>query len=295
MAYEEGTVPVRVVGDEPRRVAVFVDYWWVYSSARQVFGGAQPPPAWFGNVTPAALARVLVKHPPASVRRSQRVLAGLHIFVRSYDPELHHSQHERVLRWEGEGATVEVGPQKADAGGGFWQSSVNVALATAVVDALARGACDTAVVFAGDPALLPLIARVAGPETPSSRLELATWVAPDGTIPTTLAATPGIWCHRLGEATYRQVTDDRRAARKAAVRGRVGATPRPRRAPEPPTAMAAAFAAATGSNHEHPAGATAPVEASAEPPPATPDPTTDLEGAESPVRRLTHRLFGRGA
>lgn len=300
MEQGEGTRPDRGDGGGPRRVAVFVDYWWVYNSARQLFGGAGSSPAWFGNVAPAELARIVVKRPPAAVRRSERVLAGLHMFIRSYDPVVHHGQHERAQRWLAEGATVDVGPARQE-GGGFWQGAVSVALAAAVVEALTAGRCDTAVVFAGDAALLPLFTRVAGPEVPSARIELATWVGPDGTVTTPLAAALGVWCHRLGETTFKHVSDDRRTARAAAKRRRA---PVVRSQPAgPATSMAAAFAAAglpgrdaldSGSG----VPTTEPEAAEAEPTPTPSDEPSgppEEAGEMSPVRRLTHRLFGRGA
>jgi len=272
---EEGTRPESGLQMSSRRVAVFIDYWWVYSSARQAFGGAQPP-AWFGNVAPAALAHGLVKRPPSSVRRSERVRAGLHIFIRGYDPDVHRGQHERVERWLGEGATVDVGPVRTEGGGGFWQGSVSVALSCAVVEALTRGDCDTAVVFAGDAALLPLFNRMAGPQVPSARIELATWVARDGAVPTALASSvPGVWCHRLGESTFKQVSDDRRGARgRGAGAGRKG------KADAQPTAMQAAFVAAGE-----------PERSSAAAQLVHPD---LLPETETP-QRLGQRLFGQGA
>jgi hypothetical protein len=276
-----------------RRVGVFVDYWWLYSSARQVFPGPEaPPPPWFGNVAPAPLAHALVKHPPAGVRRSQRVLGGLRIFIRHYDPEVHRSQHERVLRWRADGAAVDVGPSRGE-GGGFWQSSVSVALACEVVAALARGDCDTAVVFAGDAALLPLFSRFAGDP---ARIELATWVAPDGSTSTLLPGLPGVWVHRLGEASFRQVTDDRRLPRPGATAHRPHAAPPARR---PGTAMAAAFVAAgLGAGSASPPDVTArgPHHAAPEPGARPPRPQPDVDELDdSRVRRLTHRLFGREA
>jgi hypothetical protein len=270
----------------------------VYNSARQLFGGAAQPPAWFGNVAPAELARILVKRPPAAVRRSQRVLADLHVFIRNYDPVVHHGQHERVQRWLAEGATVDVGPARQE-GGGFWQGSVSVALAAAVVEALTAGSCDTAVVFAGDAALLPLFSRVAGPQVPSARIELATWVGPDGTVTTPLAAAPAVWCHRLGETTFKHVSDDRRTARAAAKRRRVPLR-RSHPAAGPATSMAAAFAAAGLPGHD--AADSGGEAAGTEPEPAEAEPTPSERigqpmdaGEMSPVRRLTHRIFGRGA
>ena len=284
MSSEEGTRPDAGSGGGPRRVAVFIDYWWVYSSARQLFGGGQAPP-WFGNVSLAPLARVLVKRPPAAVRRSQRVAAGVHVFIRSYDPELHHGQHERVQRWQAEGATVDVGPAR-DQGVSFWQAALDVSLATAVTDALDRGDCDTAVIFAGDAGLLPLVRRMAGPAVPSASIELATWVAPNGSVPTPLAGVDGVWCHRLGEATFKQLSDDRRPARAAAAKARRAAAAEARRAAKPPTAMAAALAAvgmAERAEHKE-----SEIEVLADPP------TPDLHAAEE-RRGFTQRLFGRGA
>ncbi len=175
-----------------RRIGVFIDYWYVYSSARQLFAEpGVPPPAWFGNVSPTALGRVLVKGAPPGTRRSERTTAGVHLFVRHFDPELHRGQLERVRRWELDEATVTVAPSREE-GGGHWQSSLSVALACAVVDALDTGRCDTAVVFAGDGALLPLFGQVGGDVEPSQRIELATWVGADGSVPTTLTSTPGV-------------------------------------------------------------------------------------------------------
>jgi hypothetical protein len=283
-----------------RRVGVFVDYWYAYTSARQLFTapGQPPPPPWFGNVSPRALAGVVVKRPPAGTRRSQRVLAGLHVFVRHFDPEVHRSQLERVRRWELEGATVEVGPSREE-GGGHWQGGLNVALATSVVRALAAGTYDTAVVLAGDGALWPMFAALAGEERPAAAIELATWVAADGSLPTSLAGLPGVWCHRLGEATFRQLLDDRRPSHHAAGGGRVRA---PRAAARPGTAMGAALAAAGL------APGTAPSLAFEQGPLPPPEPEPEREpqpqvqpdqpaGADPSggVRRLAQRLFRKSA
>jgi hypothetical protein len=284
-----------------RRIGVFIDYWYAYTSARQLFGrpGAPgAPPAWFGNVSPAVLARVLVKRPPAAARRSERVLHGVTVFVRHFDPAVHHGQLERVRRWEADGATVVVGPSREE-GAAFWQSALNVGLAASVADELARNVCDTAIVFAGDGALLPLVSmESAGEETPAPRIELATWVGPDGTVPTTLVSAPRVWCHRLGETTFKQVVDQRRLGKPAAQ----SAGARPHRKPQPPpTAMAAAMAAA-GLGRERKREVAAPPPA-AEPvaPPAPARAAGALDAREQQqeelrgVRRITHRLFGRGA
>ena len=264
-----------------RRIGVFVDYWYAYTSARQLFAasGQQPPPAWYGNVSPLALAGALVKRPPAGARRSQRELAGLHVFVRHFDPEVHRSQLERVRRWELEQAVVEIGPSR-EQGGGHWQSSLSVALSAAVARTLAAGVYDTAVVFAGDGALWPMFAALAGDEQPSAAVELATWVAPDGSLPTPLAGLPSVWCHRLGEATFRQLLDDRRPAYHHKRPGAAAPAPAPR------TAMAAAMAAAGLTPGTAPVAAPQPERGGAAMP------------AEPPgrgMRRLAQRLFGKGA
>jgi hypothetical protein len=275
-----------------RRVGVFVDYWYAYTSARQLFATpGTPPPPWFGNVSPRALAGAVVKRPPAGARRSERELKDLHLFVRHFDPDVHRSQLDRVRRWELEGATVSVGPSP-DQGGGHWQSSVSVALATAVVDGLARGVYDTAVVFAGDGSLWPMFERLRGTEAPSATVELVTWVAPDGTVPTSLTAVPGVWCHRLGEATFKQMLDDRRPSHHTSAHAaramRLAGTRRP------DTAMAAALAAA---------GLAPGAAASTGEAPPVPDaaPAENVEHAAEVaapeeargVRRIS-RLFGRG-
>jgi hypothetical protein len=282
-----------------RRIGVFVDYWYAYASARQLFAApGAPPPPWFGNVSPAALAAAVVKHPPAGVRRSERRLAGLHVVVRHFDPEVHHGQLDRVRRWELEGATVLVGPSREE-GGGHWQSGVSVALASAVVDALARGVYDAAAVFAGDGSLWPMFAMLSGGDEPSSAVELATWVGPDGEVPTALVSLPRVWTHRLGEARFRQLSDDRRPAHhgpagasKPAAHRKLGTRP-------PQTAMAAALAAAGLANGEGvaPVAPAAPAVGAAEPQ-AELAGERDLERADEGargVRRIAHRLFGRGA
>jgi len=283
-----------------RRVGVFIDYWYVYSTARQLFAEpGVPPPAWFGNVSPTALGRVLVKSAPPGTRRSERTAAGVHLFVRHFDPELHRGQFERVRRWELDEATVTVAPSREE-GGGHWQSSLSVALACAVVDALDTGRCDTAVVFAGDGALLPLFGQVGGDVEPSPRIELATWVGADGSVPTTLASTPAVWCHRLGATTFRLAVDDRRPARPGT---RPAAAARHHKPARPPaTAMAAALAAAgLTPDRTEPGPASTPGRAERDQPPAPPvqPVTADLqpepEPAEAPrgVRGLAHRIFGR--
>jgi hypothetical protein len=289
---------------EPRRIGVFVDYWYVYTSARQLFAQpGPPPPPWFGNVSPRALAGTVVKRPPIASRRSERILAGTHVFVRNFDPEVHRGQLDRVRRWELEEATVTVGPSREE-GGGHWQSSVSVALACAVVDALARGSYDTAVVFAGDGALWPMFAAVSGGAAPSQTVELVTWVGRDGAVPTALASLPQVWCHRLGETSFKQVVDDRRPSQHQA---RVHpAPPGPAKpAATPRTAMAAALAAAglgPGGRQPGEGGGQPP---SAAPPSAPAPPAAPADIAEGPpppspapepggVRRLAHRLFGRG-
>ena len=279
-----------------RRLGVFVDYWYAYTSARQLFADpGVPPPPWFGNVSPGALAAMLVKRPPIGARRSERSLAGLHVVVRHYQPELHHGQHERVQRWELEGARVTVGPSR-EQGGGHWQSSVSVALASAVVGALTGGVYDAAIVFAGDGSLWPMF------EAAGDRVELATWVGPDGTVPTTLVSLPGVWCHRLGESSFRQLLDDRRPSQhtspKAARAMRMAE--KERAAGPPPTAMAAAMQAAGLT----PEGAgTSDAETAPEPPvleetatPAEPDEgvtSTEPDESSGGVRRFAQRLFGR--
>jgi hypothetical protein len=257
-----------------RRIGVFVDYWYAYTSARQLFAprGA-PPPAWFGNVSPAALAGVVVKQPPMGARRSERRLAGLHVLIRHFDPEVHRGQLERVRRWELEGAAVMVGPSQ-DQGGGHWQSGLSVALASAVVDALDRGVYDTAVLFAGDGALWPMLEMLGGRD---GAVELATWVAPDGAVPTGLAGAPGVWCHRLGEARFKQLSDDRRPGQHGPGAGRGPAAP--------DTAMAEALSAAGIAE-----AADAPVVAAPETT-APPDTEADTDGGRG-VRRIAHRLFG---
>ncbi len=264
-----------------RRIGVFVDYWYAYTSARQLFAKpGEPPPPWFGNVSPRALAGAVVKRPPAGTRRSQRQLAGLHVFVRHFDPVVHRSQLERVRRWELEGADVEVGPGR-EQGGGHWQSSLSVALATQVTRALTAGVYDLAIVFAGDGALWPMLAALSGEEP---AVELATWVAPDGSVPTALTGLPGVWCHRLGEATFRQLLDDRRPAHHP---GKPARSPRP--VPPPSTAMAAALVAAGVA----PGTPVAPT-----PPPAEPAAEAESQAAAEDaggVRRLAQRIFGRGA
>jgi hypothetical protein len=277
--------PVEIEGGA-RRIGVFIDYWYAYTSARQLFAEpGVPPPAWFGNVSPPALGRMLVKSAPPGTRRSQRTAAGVHLFVRHFDPEVHRGQLERVRRWELDDATVTVAPSREE-GAGHWQSSLSVALACAVVDALDTGRIDTAVVFAGDGALLPLFGQVGGATQPSQRIELATWVGADGSVPTTLVSAPAVWCHRLGAATFRLATDDRRPPRPTNKH----AATHPRPAHPPATAMAAALTAA-GVTPRALAQAPSPAPATEQPDLQPPTPAVPPRG----VRGLAHRLFGRDA
>lgn len=194
----------------PHRIGVFLDYWYAYTTARQLFAPPQapPPPAWFGNVPPTELAHHLVKRPPSHARRSERVLTGTHVFVRHVDPVLHPAQSARVRRWEDAGVVVHIGPSR-DESPGHWQGTINVDLACTVTHMLDLASYDTAIVFAGDAALSPLFRLLSWQP---DRLELATWVADDGSAPNGLDAIIPSWCHRLGHKTFRALIDDRGSA-----------------------------------------------------------------------------------
>jgi hypothetical protein len=146
------------------------------------------------------------------MRRSERRLAGTHVLVRYYDPITRPRNEQRVRRWKEAGVVVTVGPPPEEAPGSS-QACLDVALACAVTRALDASTYDTVVVFAGDGALQPLFALLAGDARSSPSIERATWVSPSGEAPNGLAAVRNVWCHRLGERAFAALVDDGRPAR----------------------------------------------------------------------------------
>jgi hypothetical protein len=103
-------------------------------------------------------------------------------------------------------------------------------------------------------------------------------VAPDGAVPTSLVAVPGVWCHRLGESTFRLLLDDRRPSHHNSPRQSRAL----RLAARPPGAV--------------PRTPVAEPEPPATPPPASPNGAAETPGADDEahgVRRIAQRLFGR--
>jgi len=221
----------------PQRIGVFIDYWYSYETARTLF--TEPPgsvpPAWFGNVSPVALARHLVKMPLPGRPRSTRVLAGTHVVIAHFDPATQRGQAERVRVWLGAGAQVTVCPPPTEVPARR-KGVLHIALASLVVNSVASGAYDTAIVFAGDPELYPMFDLLAGDlvELPSSRVERAVWVAEDRAAADGLSRLDGqVWCHRLGDRTFRALLDDRSDLLAQARRERQKGAPMPS-TPEPP-------------------------------------------------------------
>ncbi len=235
-------------GLKDARIGVFIDYWYVYATARQLFAppGVAPPPAWFGNVPPAALAHRLVKRPPKHTRRSQRVLGGTHVFVRHVDPLTQPTHLMRIRQWQEAGVIVHIGPSR-DVSPGHSQGTLNVDLACAVTRALDLATYDIAVIFSGDAALYPMFQMDSDVSRPLRRLELATWVGPDGSVPNGLITVRSVWCHRLGNKAFRALLDDRVAAtprERARARRQSGADYEPADVasdrPAPPSVTSAA-------------------------------------------------------
>jgi hypothetical protein len=244
--FDPPPAPRALEGSEPapRRVDVFIDYWYAYRTARDTFAGSPiPPPAWFGNVSPSALAATVAKERTIADRRSQRVLGRTHVFLRRFDPDRETHNLERIARWQNEGEVNVVLVPRPEETHGHPLGTITVALACSVVQALERRACEIAVVFAGDGALWPLFTLMRGGEVPSRAIELATWVRPDGQVPTSLIGLADIWCHRLGPRTFNALTTP--PLKKPASAAPHRSSRRPAQRPAPPqTALGAAFTAA---------------------------------------------------
>ncbi len=217
-----------------QRIGVFIDYRYSYTAARHLFADMSrntPPPSWFGNVPPVSLARHLVKMPLPNKPRSTRVLGGTHVVINHFDPAAQPGTADRVRVWKDAGAEVTICPPHNQVPG-HPRGLVHVALAALVAQRIVSGFYDTAILFAAAPELFSMFALLAGDEVPSSHLERAMWVARDREPEDRLHELAGVWCHRLGERSFRALHDD-----WSALLARAG---RERRTPPPPAIEGAA-------------------------------------------------------
>jgi len=257
-----------VPADVVRRLGVFVDQAFVYEAARATFASAERPPAYFGNVHPAEIAQFVRHRPPPWEPRSARRVVQVSAVVPHFDPAQRPVMQARVERWRRDDVDVRLSPSLP---GPMWRTARAVLVAMLVTRAIEQGQCDVAVIVAGDPGLLPLVADLVREDRDQSRVELVTWVSDNGASANRLAAEiPTAWCHRLGRKTFELLAE------------RPAPAPRPRRPARPPdTAISHAFEVA---QHRHQAASPEPPEGG-----ASVDPAGEVE---TPPRRL--RWWKRG-
>lgn len=189
-------------GQVPQRITVVLDYAFLYYGAREAFSSppGAVPPAWFGNFPPEGLAHAAIVSPPPWHRRSERRLAQVRVVVPEIAPGSSVRAIERVEEWKRRGILVREAPRLPAPS---WRIARAVLLAVEVLDAVRGGECETVVLGAGEPGLLPLLRTLMGGRREESQVELMTWVTPSGVVLSPLAmAAPHVWCHRFGAPTF---------------------------------------------------------------------------------------------
>lgn len=172
-----------LLGVEPVRVAVFIDWQNVLLAARRAFG-MQRFPTWQANFSPLRLARLLAA---AKNRGSDGRLVAVEIFrghpSPTHDPVGFAANRRQSAAWRAEAPAI-VSPRtrplrypRSFPAEPPVEKGIDVEFAVAAVSAVLRGSCDVAIVFSHDSDLLPVpeaITKLAGP----GHVETAAWTSP---------------------------------------------------------------------------------------------------------------------
>jgi hypothetical protein len=233
---------VEHVAPRTRKIGVFIDYPFLYDTARRCFPPPGVLPTWYGNVDPLSTARAVTRLTPPWIRRSERELTHVAVVLPVVDGANHPVMRERVEGWKRAGVEVAPSPSLP---GPAWRVARAVLLTMLVTQALERGDCNLAVVVAGEVGMQPLVQHLLGEQRDEARVELAGWMSSAGELFSPLAAAaPSAWCHRMGPTIFGQLAEKPRPTQRQPSRRRGHAQPT-----EPDTAMAEAFRSA----HRHPA------------------------------------------
>jgi hypothetical protein len=190
------------------RLGVFVDYAYLYATARRCFPLGEPAatlPPWYGNVPPQAIAAALTRRPPPWIRRSERHISRVGVVLPRFDEARQPMMQRRVAGWREARVDVQTSPPLP---GSAWRGARAVRLAMMATAALERGECNMVVLVSGELSLLPLVNDLLGDRRDTARIELMSWVSAAGESFNTLAsAAPQAWCHRLGPEVFSHVAE----------------------------------------------------------------------------------------
>lgn len=190
------------------RLGVFIDYAYVYRTARRCFAAVDPsPPPAYGNVPPPSLAAALTREPPPWIRRSARRLAHVGVVLPGIGASGDSPMARRAAEWREGFPDIELHAVGLMPGCDR-RTARAVLLAMMATRALERGVCTLVVLVTDDVGLLPLVQALQGERRDRSRVELMGWVSADGELQSALAAAaPSAWCHRLGPKAFDQLRE----------------------------------------------------------------------------------------
>jgi uncharacterized LabA/DUF88 family protein len=199
----------------PARVVVFLDWQNVYQSARETFCSWNAP-HWDGQVDPVALAQHLVSDSPFDRElRQVRIYRGQP--VNQYDPRGYAASRRQHATWE-RSPLVELTTRPLAYPPGWPNSTggrarpeekgIDVALALDFALIGVRNEYDVGILMSGDTDLKPALEIVADlTSKQGTRAEVAAWSAPSRLRRRLAIKSRNLYCHWVGEETYRQVAD----------------------------------------------------------------------------------------
>jgi uncharacterized LabA/DUF88 family protein len=201
----------------PDRVVVFLDYQNVYQGARRTFHGVQDP-HWHGQVDPLRLAKHLAADSPFD-----RELAQVRIYRGQpdgkLDPRGYGASRRQHARWTASSPLIDLTlrtlryprgwPTSHQPGERPAEKGIDVALALDFAVMAVQGQYDVGILMSTDTDLKPALEYVAGltGAVGRPRAEVAAWSGTGQHNRRLSISTRNLYCHWIGEATYRSVSD----------------------------------------------------------------------------------------
>jgi uncharacterized LabA/DUF88 family protein len=199
----------------PDRVVVFLDWQNIYKGAREAFCAAGAW-HWEGQVDPVALARHLAADSPFDRQLHQvRIYRGQP--AASRDPKSYAACLRQVAAWQ-QSPLADVTqrtlryprgwPATSQPGDRPQEKGIDVALAIDFVVLAVRRQYDIGILMSTDTDLKPALEAVAGlTASGGPRAEVAAWSAPNRTNRRLAISSRNLYCHWVGEVTYRAIAD----------------------------------------------------------------------------------------
>lgn len=195
-------------------MVVFIDYQNVMEDARRAFC-SRPYGASDGQVHPRRYAHLLVSRQPLG-QSGRRVLNDVRIYRgrphSEKEPRTHAPHTRQTQAWKDMGVTVITRDLRYPRD---WPKSraeekgIDVALAIDAVMMAVRGELDIAIIASTDTDQRPVLEAFHGlPTDPRPIIETATWTTPTFSKRLSVEGLH-VWSHRLDDAAYRMVHDER--------------------------------------------------------------------------------------